>query len=362
MAPLPVIDLRSDTVTCPTPAMREAIFHAQVGDDMTGDDPTVNRLEEFACEVFGMEAAVFACSGTQSNQMAIRAHCQPGDELLINETGHIGLFEAGAPAILSGVTVRQISAPLGKLDLDDLQDKIRPIDQHLVRTRLVCLENTTNVGGGRVYAAEQAARVSQWARSNGLRIHLDGARYFNACVAGGYSAAEFAQHFDTISICLSKGLGCPMGSLLVGDADSIRHARRTRKLLGGALRQAGMMAAAGLYALENHVERLSEDHENAKYLARELAATDGIELDPESVETNLVFFDLDPKLGNPNQLASLLAERNIRIGPSGGQRMRACTHLDVNRADLETVVAAIREFCAEGFSEVEAIGSGPYAR
>ena len=356
------IDLRSDTVTRPTQAMREAIFTAEVGDDMTGDDPTVNRLEAMACEMFGTEAAVFACSGTQGNQMAVRAHCLPGDELLINETGHIGLFEAGAPAILSGVTVRQISAPDGKLDIGDLEDKIRPVDQHLVRTRLVCLENTTNVGGGRVYSLDHAARVSEWARGNGLKIHLDGARYFNACVAGGYSPAQFAQHFDTISICCSKGLGCPMGSLLVGDGESIRHARRTRKLLGGALRQSGMMAAAAVYALNNHIDRLAEDHDNAQFLARSLAEIDGISIDPATVETNLVFFDLDPELGNPNQLSHLLTERGIRVGPSGGQRMRACTHLDVTRDDLETVVAAVREFCTQGFSEVEAVGAGPYAR
>ena len=229
------IDLRSDTVTRPTCRMREAIANAEVGDDMMAEDPTVNRLQIRFAEMFDMEAAVYACSGTQSNQMGVRANCIPGDELLINETGHIANFEAGGPAVLSGVTVRTIEAPQGKLDIEDLEGRIRAVDQHLCRTRLVCLENTTNIAGGRVYSLEHLTRVSNWARENGLRMHLDGARLFNALVVGGYKASDIGPLFDTISICLSKGLGCPMGSILLGDAESIRKARLARKQFGGCL-------------------------------------------------------------------------------------------------------------------------------
>ena len=237
-----MIDLYSDTLTRPTPAMRQAIFEAEVGDDMTGNDPTVNRLEARVAELFGKEAAVFACSGTQSNQMGIRVHCAPGDELLINEPGHIANFEAGAPAALSGVSVRTLHGPSGFLDLANLEGKIRSDDQHLCRTRLVCLENTTNVGGGRAYPLEQIDRVCEWAHSHGLKTHLDGARLFNACIARGYSAARLCEGLDTVSLCFSKGLGCPMGSILIGSQDDIRRARRVRKLFGGALRQAGMLS------------------------------------------------------------------------------------------------------------------------
>ena len=238
------IDLRSDTVTRPTPAMRQAMASAEVGDDMMGEDPTVNRLEKIIAEMFDREAAIFACSGTQSNQMGVRVHCIPGDELLINETGHIALFEGGAPAALSGVTVRTIVAEGGFLDVSHLEGKVRSNDQHYPRTRLLCLENTTNIGGGRVYPLEQLQRVSDWATGHGLKRHLDGARVFNAITAGGYSAADLGKCFDTISICFSKGLGCPMGSMLIGEKDDIARARRIRKLFGGSLRQAGIVAAA----------------------------------------------------------------------------------------------------------------------
>lgn len=353
------IDLRSDTVTRPTQAMREAMANAEVGDDMMGEDPTVNRLEQRFAEMFGMEAAVFACSGTQSNQMGVRANCDPGDELLINETGHIANFEAGSPAVLSGVTVRTIEAPKGKLDIEHLEGRIRAVDQHLCRTRLVCLENTTNIAGGWVYTVEHLTRVSGWARENGLRMHLDGARFFNATTAGGYSAADVGPLFDTISICLSKGLGCPMGSILVGDAESIRKARRARKQFGGALRQSGIVAAAAEYAMDHHIERLAEDHQNARRLADGLNAIDGLSVE-DGVETNLVFFTIDSQLGTAVQLAGKLKEAGILIGPMGGQRMRACTHLDVSADDITTIVNTIRDACTAGFREYATVGAGPY--
>ena len=338
-----IIDLRSDTVTKPTPGMRRAMAEADVGDDMVGEDPTVNRLEALCCELFGKEAAVFACSGTQSNQMAVRAHCRSGDELLINETGHIANFEAGGPAALSGVTVRTIAAPAGLLDVGDLEGRIRANNQHLCPTRLVCIENTTNLGGGRAYSLARIERIGRWAHSHGLQVHVDGARLFNAVVSQGYSAAEAARHVDTVSVCFSKGLGCPMGSILVGDAEAIARARRARKLFGGALRQAGIVAAAAIYALENHIDRLGDDHANARLLAEAIAEIPGLSVDLDGVETNLVFFEVDPDWGTAAELSARLLQRNVKIGAVGPQRLRACTHLDVDRDAVLQAVEELRE-------------------
>lgn len=352
----------SDTVTKPSAGMREAIARAEVGDDMSGEDPTVNRLEALMAKTLGKEAAVFACSGTQSNQMGVKTHCVPGDELLIEATGHIACFEAGGPAVLSGVTSRTIPGRLGMLDIADLEGKVRADNQHLCITRLLCLENTTNVGGGRAWPLDQLARVCGWAHDNGLKTHLDGARLFNACVAKGYSAAEVGQHFDTISICFSKGLGCPMGSVLVGSRDDIRKARRVRKLFGGALRQAGIVAAAAVFAMENNVERLAIDHDNAKTLAREIAKIDGLSVHVEDVETNLVFFEVDPKLGNAAQLSAALLERGVKIGASGAQRLRACTHLDVSRDDVSRAAEILRQTIQAGIRQYKGSATGPYSR
>ncbi len=357
-----MIDLRSDTVTKPTSAMKQAMFDAEVGDDMLGEDPTVNRLETSLAEMLGKEAAVFACSGTQSNQMGVRVNCLPGDELLINDTGHIGIFEAGGPAVLSGVTVRQLRAAKGMLSVNDLAGQPRVADQHYCRTRLVCLENTTNIAGGFVYPLEQLQHVSGWARDNDLRMHLDGARFFNAIVAGGYSAAEMAACFDTISICFSKGLGCPMGSVLVGTTEDMRLARRVRKMLGGALRQSGIVAAAAIYALENNVDRLQQDHDNAQLLATKLAAINGINADPGATESNLVFFEVDSELGTAVQLAAALKKRGVCIGPMGGQRMRAATHLDVSEQDVLATADAVRDCVEKGFVDQELVGTGPYSK
>ena len=355
-----MIDLYSDTATRPTQGMRQAMASAEVGDDMMGQDPTVNYLEAIVAEKLGKEAAVFACSGTQSNQMGLRVHCTPGDELLINSTGHIANFEGGAPAAISGISVRSITAPHGMLDVDDLQGKPSADDQHFCRTRLVCLENTTNVGGGRVYPLEQMQRVARWAWSNDLKMHLDGARLFNATVAGGYSPEDVGQCFDTISICFSKGLGCPMGSILVGSEVDIRQARRVRKLFGGALRQAGIVAAAAVYALENHLDRLQEDHKNAKELARQLSAIDGISASPEDVETNLIYFEIAEELGTAVQLNDALSEYGVRLCPFGGQRMRVATHLEIASADIPVVAGAVRKVLAAGIRGREVIGSGPH--
>jgi len=339
-----VIDLRSDTVTRPTPGMRRAIADAEVGDDMNAEDPTVNRLEARMCELLGKEAAVYACSGTQSNQMGVRAHCQPGDELLIEETGHIANWEAGAPAVLSGVTVRTLRGKSGMLDVAELEGRIRPDNQHYCITRLVCVENTTNHGGGKAYPLDQMARVSRWAHQNKLKVHVDGARLFNACIAKGYPARDFLQHADSVSICFSKGLGCPMGSILVGDADTVRKARRARKMFGGALRQAGMMAAAALYALDHHIDRLEEDHDNARAFAEAIAEIDGVRIDPSTVESNLVFFELDPHKITGPELTARLREQKVYMNTSGGpQRIRACTHLDIDREDVLQAATTMRK-------------------
>lgn len=358
----PLIDMRSDTVTKPTSGMRQAMANAEVGDDMSGEDPTVNRLESQMAELLGKEAAVFACSGTQSNQMGVRAHCLPGDELLIESTGHIANYEQGAPAVLSGVTCRLIAGRGGILDVCDLEGKVRSDNQHFCRTRLVCLENTSNSGGGRVYPQENIDRICAWAHHYGLRVHMDGARLFNAVIASGRSAATICHDVDTISICFSKGLGCPMGSILVGSRDEIARARRARKLFGGALRQAGIVAAAALYAMEHHVERLQVDHDNAQAFADVIRTIDGVRLDPPDVETNLVFFSVDRELGNASQLASRLKERGVRINAAGPQRLRACTHLDVDRDAVLRAAHAVAEVVGEGFANAVGGELGPYAR
>ncbi len=351
MASHPIYDLRSDTVTKPTKAMRQAMADAEVGDDMSGEDPTVNRLEKHCAEMFGKEAAVFACTATQANQMAVRVHCQPGDELLINETGHVANFEAGGPAVLSGVSCRAIPGERGLLDLPQLRGTVRSDDQHLVQTRLVCVENTANMGGGYAWPLEQLARVATWARELGLKLHMDGARLFNATVARGYSPKDLGRHVDTIAVCFSKGLGCPMGAILVGSKEEIRKARRVRKLLGGALRQAGIVAAAAEYALDHHVERLAEDHANARQLAELIDKIRGLRINIDTVETNLVFCDVDPALGYASQLAHALESRGVLIHDAGPQRLRACTHLDVRREDIPEVGRILAECVQSGFRD-----------
>lgn len=357
-----IIDMRSDTVTKPTPGMRRAMAEAEVGDDMSGEDPTVNRLEAYMADLLGKEAAVYACSGTQSNQMGVRTHCVPGDELLIESSGHIANFEQGAAAALSGVTCRLVVGQDGILDLHDLEGKIRADNQHFCISKLVCLENTTNVGGGRVYPQENIDRIGQWAHAHGLKVHMDGARLFNAVIASGNSAAEICRHVDTVSVCFSKGLGCPMGSILVGSKADIAKARRVRKLFGGALRQAGVVAAAAIYAMEHHVERLQEDHDNARAFAEAISRIDGITLEPALVQTNLVFFSVDPELGTAAQLSAKLKLRGVKINATAPTRLRACTHLDVDREMVLHAAETIAATLEEGFAGAVGAEMGPYAR
>ncbi len=339
-----IIDLRSDTVTRPTAGMRAAMADAPVGDDVFGDDPTVNCLEERVADLLGKEAALFVPSGTMSNQIAVNVHTQPGDELLCDLNCHIYNYEAGGPAILSGVTCRTLDGDCGILDLSDLEDQIRnPDDPHLVKTRMVALENTHNRGGGRIYPIEKIEAISQWARKHGLVMHLDGARLWNAIIATGIPAKEWAKHFDTVSVCFSKGLGAPVGSALVGAKAVIAKARRTRKLFGGGMRQAGILAAACIYAMDHHIARLADDHRHAQIIAAAVADTPGLRLEPNEVDTNLIWFRVDPAAGNAKDITARLKQNGILVHAAGPHKLRACTHLDVSKAMAERAAEILRK-------------------
>jgi threonine aldolase len=338
-----MIDLRSDTVTKPTPGMREAMFSAAIGDDVYGEDETINALEVRVAAYFGKEAAIFVPSGTMSNQIAVRVHCSPGDELLCETTSHIVLWEGGGPAALSGVTTHCIDGQFGLLSVADLVGKIRPDDVHSTQTRLVWLENTHNRGGGRIQSYESSLEISKWSLENGLARHLDGARLWNTIVATGINGVQWATLYDTISVCFSKGLGAPVGSALVGTREMIKKARRYRKLFGGAMRQAGFLAGACLYALEHHVERLAEDHANAQLLADAVRENPNLKLEPDTVDTNVVWFRVDKKLGTAKELATRFRKHGVLVAPLGEQLIRLCTHLDVSRAECEEVAKQIRK-------------------
>ena len=335
-----MIDLASDTVTRPTPAMRQAMADAEVGDDVFGEDPTVNALEEKIARLLGTEAAVFVPSGTMSNQLGIRAHCGPGDELLCDRRCHVFRYEQGAYAQWFGVAAQTIRVDESLPQVEQFAELVRPIDPHCPRTRLVCLENTLNGGGGCVLPIDKMAEICQWARENGLRRHLDGARLFNAVVATGISAERWAEHFDTISVCFSKGLGAPVGSALCGSQEVIDRARWTRKALGGGMRQAGILAAAAIFALDHHVERLVEDHAHAAIIADAVRQADGLSLVSDSVDTNIVLFKVDPILGSAPEFCGRLAERGVRMLGKGTE-VRAVTHLDITRSDAEQAAQSL---------------------
>ena len=342
----PPIDLRSDTVTRPTPAMRRAMAEAEVGDDVYGEDPTVQALERRTAELLGKEAALFVPSGTMANQIAVGVHAAPGDELLCDPTAHIYVWEGGGIARLWGATTRTVDGDYGLLSRSALEGKIRPEDGHYVRTRLVCLENTHNRGGGRVYPIGAVAEIAAWTREYGLALHLDGARLMNAVAASGIAARDWARHFDTVSICFSKGLGAPVGSAIAGTADAMRKAHRLRKVLGGGMRQAGIIAAAALYALEHNIERLADDHANAQVLARAVTESEGLSLESGPVETNLVWIAVDPALGTAPELAAKLRTSGVLVSALGPRVLRACTHLDVSREDVEYAAKEIRKVAA----------------
>ncbi len=339
-----IIDLRSDTVTRPTPAMRAAMAMAEVGDDVYGEDPTVNQLESLAADSMGMEAALFVCSGTQSNLLALMSHCERGDEYIVGQQAHTYRWEGGGAAVLGSIQPQPLDFEAdGTLDLERVARAIKPDDPHFARTRLLCLENTQ---AGKVLPLEYVQRAARFTRQYGLGLHLDGARVFNAAVKLRVPIQTITQYFDSVSICLSKGLGAPVGSVLCGSKALITKARRWRKVVGGGMRQAGILAAAGIVALQNQVARLEEDHANAQLLAEGLAGIDELEVDLAAVQTNMVFVKLEP--ARSAALTDHLKNRGILV--SRGEVMRLVTHLDTTAEDIKTVTATVRDFFAHNHS------------
>lgn len=336
-----IIDVRSDTVTRPTQAMLEAMMSASVGDDVYGEDETVNALQSRAAELFGMQAALFCPTGTMTNQIGIRVHTRPGDEVICDELAHIYLYEGGGIASNSGASVRLLEGRSGRFTADQVRENInRRDDSHLPWTRLVAIENTVNKGGGCCWELEEITRIRGVCDEQGLALHMDGARLFNALAARNEAAQQYGQLFDTISVCLSKGLGAPAGSLLLGSHEQIAKAHRYRKVMGGAMRQSGYLAAAGLFALEHHVERLREDHSRAKAVERELRSLPYV-TSVLPVETNIVIFSLTESLSTDAFVAKL-RERNVRALTYGRQTIRFVLHLDVSDAHVDALIAALR--------------------
>ncbi len=335
------IDLRSDTITRPTPAMREAMAAAEVGDDVFGDDPTVAKLEARVAELLGKEAAMFTPSGTMANQLALRVHTEPGDEVVLDANAHIYYYEAGAPAALAGVTCRCLPGLRGIFTAAELEAALRPADQHFPPTKLVCLENTHNRGGGRIWPQELVREIGILTRERGIQLHLDGARLWNAAVASGISERELAAEFDSVAVCFSKGLGAPVGSALCGSRQFIQRARRFRKMFGGGMRQAGIIAAGALHALEHHRQRLAVDHVNARTLADGLSVLPGIELDPASVETNIVIARVTKVPAE--RLARELDQAGLRVLATGPDTIRAVTSLAVTSEEIPRVIGVFQD-------------------
>lgn len=340
------IDLRSDTVTKPSPEMRRAMFEAEVGDDVYAEDPTINRLEKRAAEIFGREAALFVPSGTMGNQIAVKLHTHHGQEIICEERGHVFNYEMAMMAQFSGCVPRTVWADDGILTWQHVEPKIKTKSYHAAKTGLVALENTHNMAGGTIMPPEVFNEVCDNVHAAGLPVHLDGARIFNAAVALGVPAAQLTAKADTVMFCLSKGLGAPVGSLLVGSAEMIDRGRIYRKALGGGMRQAGILAAAGLIALEQGPPKLAEDHANAKLLAEGLARIPGIKIDPAKVQTNILICDISGTGLTSGELSRKLAERGVLANGVSPQLMRFVTHLDVNREQCAQAVAIIAELCA----------------
>jgi threonine aldolase len=337
-----MIDFRSDTVTRPSKEMLHQMFTAEVGDDVFGDDPNVNLLEQEAAKIFGKEAALFCSSGTQTNQIAIKAHTQPGEELICDRLSHIYNYEGGGIAFNSGVQTRYVFGERGIFNTDDVLQNINADDPHFPKTSLVCIENTVNKGGGSIWSLEQMQSIKNVCDKNNLKLHLDGARLFNALIESKITTQQIGETFDTISICLSKGLGCPIGSLLLGDKEFIYKSRRLRKVFGGGMRQAGFIAAAGRFALKNNIERLKEDHLKAKQIEQMLSAKNYVE-SVLPVQTNIIIFKLKSEI-NTNKFLEHLLQNNIKTVSSGPQTIRLVTHLDIKNEDLNKVEEALNSF------------------
>jgi threonine aldolase len=333
------IDLRSDTVTRPTPGMRRVMAEAEVGDDVFGEDPTVNRLQEMVAEILGTEAALFVPSGTMGNEICIRCHTQPGDELICEAGAHFLHYESGAMAALSGVQARTIVGERGVITAQQVEAVLRGETYYFPRSRLITIENTHNLAGGTIFPLKEIAPIRRLASSRGLAMHLDGARLWNASAASGIALRDYVQHFDSVAVSFSKGLGAPIGSAIAGTKDFIALARRIRRMFGGAMRQVGIIAAAAIYGLEHHRERIVEDHTNARRLAEALHGRNGIAIDLETVQTNIVIMDIaKTKLAVPAAIEAL-KKAGVLVVPFGAATLRAVTHLDVSAADIDDAIA-----------------------
>lgn len=335
-----IVDLRSDTVTRPTPAMRRAIAEAAVGDDVYGEDPTVKELETRVASMLGKDQGLFVPSGTMGNQLAMRVHLAPGDEVVIERQGHSFLYESGA---LAGVAHAQANTALGErglLSAETVRAAIRPDSYHYARTKLVILENTANAGGGTIYSVDRINAIAQVCRARQVALHLDGARLWNAHIASGVPLSQLAARFDSASVCLSKGLGAPVGSILVGSRAFIQEAHRQRKMIGGGMRQVGMLAAAGLYALDHHVTRLEEDHQNLQRLAQGIASIPGLHINPEAYPTNIGY--VKTRVLSAADLSARLKAQNVLANPTSHDEIRVVTHLDVSRDAIDAAIAGFR--------------------
>ncbi|MDM8552522.1 low-specificity L-threonine aldolase [Desulfobacterales bacterium HSG2] len=338
-----IIDFRSDTLTQPTPSMRQAMAHAEVGDDVFGEDPTVNRLEEMAAECLGKEAALFVASGTMANLVCLLTHCNRGDEMILGDQAHIFFYEQGGAAALGGIHPRTIpNQPDGAMATDDIKAVIRPDNIHFPRTRLIALENTHNRCNGSPLTPDYMRSVGELARNSGLKVHVDGARIFNAAIALGVEVRELANQADSISFCLSKGLGAPAGSLVCGTRNFVAEARRVRKVLGGGMRQAGILAAAGIISLTEMVDRLADDHANARKLAEGLSEIDGLSIDPECVKTNILFFEVAHNDLTSQALVEQLDAEGVRTLLLGPKQLRAVTHYHLTSDDIEYALKIFR--------------------
>lgn len=339
------VDLRSDTVTHPSPEMRKAMYEAELGDDVYGDDPTTNKLQDKAAELLGKEAGLFVTSGTQGNLASVLAHAGRGDEILVGDQCHIFNSEAGGVSVLGGVVMYPVKTEQdGALSIDAIEAAVKPRDYHKPPTKLLCIENTHNNTSGQAVSVGKTQAMADAARSKGLRVHLDGARLFNAAVALGVPASDLVAPADTATFCLSKGLSCPVGSVVVGDRDTIDQVNRWRKMLGAGMRQVGVLAAAGIVALDSMIDRLSEDHDNASKLAFGLAEIDGIRLDPSVITTNIVRFGVPPKSGS--KIASRLEQEGVKINP-GESELRMVTHYGLDSEDMDFTLLAMRKVMAE---------------
>lgn len=342
-----LIDLYSDTATRPSAGMRAAIASATVGDEQKGEDPTVNALQERVAALLNAEAALYVPSATMANAIAVKIHTRPGDEVILDASAHILQAEAGGPAVLAGVLLHPVAGDRGVFTDEQVVESIRRDAPNYPRTRLVCVEQTTNLGGGRVWSVASLRSMAETAHRHHLRTHMDGARLMNAVVALGIPASEQAQGYDSITFCLTKGLGCPVGALVAGPREFITEARRYKQMFGGGMRQAGIIAAAGLYALDHNVDRLAEDHANAQIFARGIADIPGVAINVAHVESNLVFFDVSGTGLMATDVVARLLARGVRVGAQGLTRVRAVTHLDVSRAEVERAVSIAQEVLAK---------------